>query len=88
MKLISRKRIKPNDIVWFWGPDCKYEVLLDKFKSLGWVRIDDDKKETRCNIFWVDHATIAERFRMIQPWQIVNHFPGMPNIARKNRLVL
>ena len=22
----------------------------------------------------------------IQPWQMINHFPGMPNIARKNRM--
>ncbi|KAJ1440827.1 tubulin-tyrosine ligase/Tubulin polyglutamylase, partial [Ochromonadaceae sp. CCMP2298] len=27
-----------------------------------------------------------EHFRSIQPWQTINHFPGMPNIARKNRM--
>jgi tubulin polyglutamylase TTLL6/13 len=53
---------------------------------MGWKAIEDEKKEDKCNIFWVDVALIHERLRMAQPWQIVNHFPGMPNIARKNRM--
>ena len=42
--------------------------------------------EQKVNVLWIDVATIHERFRNIQPWQIINHFPGMPNIARKNRM--
>jgi len=34
----------------------------------------------------VDVANIHERLRFIQPWQRVNHFPGMPQIARKGRM--
>lgn len=51
-----------------------------------WKLIDDNKLEPRVNIYWIDVSTIHERFRSIQPWQIINHFPGMPNIARKNRM--
>lgn len=80
------KKKKVNEVVWFWANDCKYSVILDKVTSLGWVLIDDEKKEIRCNVFWVDVSTINERFRSILPWQIINHFPGMPNIARKNRM--
>jgi len=51
-----------------------------------WELVDDDRFDGKANVYWVDVSTIHERFRSIQPWQIVNHFPGMPNIARKNRM--
>jgi hypothetical protein len=82
----TTKKKKPSDLIWFWANDCRYSVVLDRVSSLGWVLIEDEKKETRCNVFWVDVSTINERFRTILPWQIINHFPGMPNIARKNRM--
>jgi tubulin polyglutamylase TTLL6/13 len=34
----------------------------------------------------VDVSTINERFAKVEAWQRVNHFPGMSNISRKNRL--
>ena len=37
-------------------------------------------------MYWVDVATINDRLRTIQPWQVINHFPGMPNIARKQKM--
>ncbi|CAN0147841.1 unnamed protein product, partial [Ectocarpus fasciculatus] len=82
----KNRRRKDNNIIWFWGNDCKYEVITDKVDSLGWKIVDDDKKEAKCNLFWVDVSTIHERLRSVLPWQIVNHFPGMTNIARKNRM--
>jgi hypothetical protein len=82
----SIKKKKPNDVVWFWANDCRYSVILDHVASLGWSLIEDERKENRCNVFWIDVSTINERFRTILPWQIINHFPGMPNIARKNRM--
>ncbi len=72
--------------VMFWANECKYSVILNKVKELGWKRVKNEKSESKCNIYWIDVATIHERFRSIQPWQIINHFPGMPNIARKNRM--
>ena len=53
---------------------------------MSWKIVDDERLESRVNIYWVDVALIHERFRSIQPWQSINHFPGMPNIARKNRM--
>jgi len=82
---VTRKR-KPADKVWVWGGEARYSVVLNKINSLGWKTIQDEKKESRCNLFWIDSATIHERFRSILPWQMINHFPGMPNIARKNRM--
>lgn len=77
---------KGNSTVWFWSAECKYEVILDRVKEIGWKPVEDEKKESKCNVFWIDVASINERFRTIQPWQVINHFPGMPNIARKNRM--
>lgn len=83
---LTKKRNKTNGVVWFWASECKYDVIINRVKQMGWKAIEDEKKEEKCNIFWVDVALIHERLRMAQPWQIVNHFPGMPNIARKNRM--
>lgn len=76
----------PRTRVWFWADECKYEVVLGRARSLGWKLITDEKNEHNSNLFWIDVAAIHERFRTIQPWQVINHFPGMPNIARKNRM--
>lgn len=39
------------------------------------------------NILWMDTANgVSSVFHHIQPWQCVNHFPGMLHIARKIRL--
>ena len=80
------KKRKPNTRVWFWACECRYDVILDNVKGLGWRLVEDERNETKSNVYWIDVAAIHERFRSIQPWQMINHFPGMPNIARKNRM--
>lgn len=82
----KQKKKQGNNKVWFWDPECKYSVILDQVKKMGWKLISDEKNESKANIYWIDVSTIHERFRTIQPWQVINHFPGMPNIARKNRM--
>ena len=77
---------KPRKKVFFWAVECRYSVILDAVRDLGWRVVEDDKNESKSNVYWIDVAAIHERFRSIQPWQMINHFPGMPNIARKNRM--
>ena len=84
-KLKSRKR-RTNTRVWFWVDECKYSVVVDNVKGLGWKIVDEERHEAKSNVYWIDVAAIHERFRSIQAWQTINHFPGMPNIARKNRM--
>jgi hypothetical protein len=68
----SKKKIQ------FWAPECKYVVILDRVKALSnWKLVTNEKFEPKCNLFWVDVATIGERFKTVQPWQCVNHFPGI-----------
>lgn len=83
---VEKPKKKRGNKVWFWDAECKYEVIKNRVKTIGWKLVDDEKYESKCNLFWIDVATIHERFRSIQPWQLINHFPGMPNIARKNRM--
>lgn len=81
----SKKR-KTNTRVWFWVDECRYSVIVDNVKGLGWKLVDEERHESKSNMYWIDVAAIHERFRSIQAWQTINHFPGMPNIARKNRM--
>lgn len=37
-------------------------------------------------MYWVDVSCINDRLAKLKPWQRINHFPGMTNIARKNRM--
>ena len=82
----EKKKKVGNNRVYFWATECKYSVILDTVTELDWKLVEDEKLEPKVNLFWIDVATIHEHFRTIQPWQCINHFPGMPNIARKNRM--
>lgn len=56
---------------------------------MGWKLIEEDaveKLKSSCNFIWVDTSNVNEFFNIIQPWQRINHFPGMTNIARKTKL--
>ena len=39
-----------------------------------------------CNVYWIDISNIAERMSKLRPWQRINHFPGMSELAKKNLL--
>jgi len=77
---------KKKKQVWFYSESCRYDVIFDNVKKSNWKRIDDEKLEGHSNIIWIDISVIQEKMRTILPWQIINHCPGMPNIARKNRM--
>lgn len=77
------KKKKAANRVLFWSAECKYAVIIDRVNELDWKLVDDEKQESKCNVFWIDVASIQEHFKTIQPWQTINHFPGMPNVARK-----
>ena len=86
----SKQPVRANQpkkkLPWFWAPECRYDVIKMVAKEYGYKLQDDEKNESKSNMFWVDIATIQDRFMRISPWQTVNHFPGMPNIARKQRM--
>lgn len=42
--------------------------------------------EVEWDIFWTDNAVQPETLAKMQPFQKINHFPGMYSLARKNHL--
>ena len=73
----SARKLTNRARVGFWAGDCRYEVILDNARKLQWKILRDEKHESKANVFWVDVSSIGERLRAVQPWQVVNHFPGM-----------
>lgn len=83
----KKEKRKRHANVLFNGAECKYPVIRDLVKELGWTWVDEGSKHAdNCHLYWIDVANIQERFAKIQRWQRVNHFPGMPHIARKTRM--
>lgn len=70
--------------------DCKYDVVREAARARGWKLVDEDADSgaagRKCHVYWVDVPAIVERMQQLQPWQRINHFPGMSNVARKGRL--
>lgn len=69
---------------------CKYEVVRKIARARGWKLITDEQDKNRiasCNLHWIDVPEFCDTFRRLQPYQKVNHFPGMSNVlARKSKL--
>lgn len=85
--------VKANDsqeITFLAGEECLYSVIKRSALSLGWKVVGEEASERvkrDCTIIWVDKSFANDkRFVSIQPWQRINHFPGMTNICRKVRL--
>lgn len=72
------------------GEECLYSVIKRSALSLGWKVVgeeESDRVKRDCHVIWVDKSFANDkRFVSIQPWQRINHFPGMTNICRKVRL--
>lgn len=79
-----------QDITFLAGEACLYSVIKRSALSLGWKLIGEDAPERikrNCHVIWVDRSFVNDKlFLSIQPWQRINHFPGMTNICRKARL--
>lgn len=80
------KKKKVQNKVVFWSSECRYSVIINRVNELEWRLVDDEKYNSKANLLWIDVATIHERIKNVLPWQTINHFPGMYQIARKNRM--
>lgn len=79
----------PDQQVLMCVTDCKYDVVRQAARTRGWKLVEEDADSTtarRCHVYWVDVPAIMERMQQLHPWQRINHFPGMSNVARKGRL--
>jgi tubulin polyglutamylase TTLL6/13 len=68
----------------------RYAVVREAAQKLGWKVVDpsEDPSKESVNILWVDTSNVNEYLSTIRPWQLINHFSGMINIARKAELAM
>jgi tubulin polyglutamylase TTLL6/13 len=68
---------------------CKYEVVKKIVKDRGWKMVTDENDKAgiaSCNLHWIDVPDFLATWKILLPYQKVNHFPGMSNLARKSKL--
>jgi tubulin polyglutamylase TTLL6/13 len=66
---------------------CKYAVVRDALRSRDFKLITDkEKTDIQWDIWWMDCAVNTDRLVLMQPWQRINHWPGMACLHRKDGL--
>lgn len=89
-KVVTKSKPRVNQVTFLAGEVCLYSVVKRAAASLGWALIDEsapEKAKQNCHVVWVDRSFANDKlFLSLQPWQRINHFPGMTNICRKTRL--
>ncbi|CAG9464782.1 unnamed protein product [Pedinophyceae sp. YPF-701] len=63
--------------------ECKYEVMRSVRKQVGWREASGDQW---WDVRWVDTSVGLERIMRLRRLQKINHFHGMLEICRKNRM--
>ncbi|KAJ3066792.1 Tubulin polyglutamylase ttll6 [Podochytrium sp. JEL0797] len=62
---------------------CKYDIVRQCSQLKGLRVVDDSEPWT---IFWIDTGVSTQRVLEMEPYQKINHFPGMHEICRKDYL--
>ena len=63
---------------------CKYDVVAQAARALGWRCTIDDSEEF--NLLWNDSYVPFDTIAALNKYQKTNHFPGMSELAKKNLL--
>ena len=63
---------------------CKYDVVAQAARGLGWRCTVDDSEEY--NLLWNDSYVPFDTIANLNKYQKANHFPGMSELAKKNLL--
>ena len=63
---------------------CKYDVVAQAARGLGWRCSVDDGEEF--NLLWNDSYVPFDTIAGLNKYQKTNHFPGMSELAKKNLL--
>lgn len=66
----------------------KYEVIRHVASKMLNYKLSTDEEDDKWDIFWTDTAVQPEKLSKMQPYQKINHFPGMYSISRKNYLAM
>ena len=63
---------------------CKYDVVAQAARGLGWRCTIDENEEY--NLLWNDSYVPFDTIAALNKYQKTNHFPGMSELAKKNLL--
>ena len=63
---------------------CKYDVVAQAARGLGWRCTVDEHEEY--NLLWNDSYVPFDTIAQLNRYQKTNHFPGMSELAKKNLL--
>lgn len=73
--------------------NCKYEALREVARKQRWSVLEYESdnaeksfSETVWNVYWTDTSVSTDRVLRLKPYQRINHFPGMFQLARKGSL--
>jgi tubulin polyglutamylase TTLL6/13 len=69
--------------------NTQYDIIKEVGRrEFNWKLSNRDPWTTQIewDIIWADVAPMLERWKEMKPFQKINHFPGMYQIARKNYL--
>ena len=64
----------------------QYEIITEIAKSFGWRTKSTEDEDDESDLIWTDNTVQPERFCKLKPYQKINHFPNMHELARKNYL--
>jgi tubulin polyglutamylase TTLL6/13 len=76
---------KPKQRVIFNVSETRYDVVKYAGRKLLGFKLSSEP-EVEWDILWTDNAVQPETLAKMQPFQKINHFPGMYSLARKNHL--
>ncbi|KAK3264197.1 hypothetical protein CYMTET_27051 [Cymbomonas tetramitiformis] len=65
--------------------NCKYDIVSSVCESLNFKEVETE--DELWDLYWTDLSVSAERVSKMNPFQAINHFPGMMDICRKASLV-
>lgn len=66
----------------------KYEVIRHVGSKILNYKLSTDEEDEKWDVLWTDCAVQPEKLSKMQPYQKINHFPGMYSISRKNYLAM
>ncbi|KAJ3202966.1 Tubulin polyglutamylase ttll6 [Dinochytrium kinnereticum] len=80
---IGKKKTGNKQIVKVNTTCCKYDIVRNCSRKCGFRVVDDMEQ---WSLFWIDTGVSVQRVLDMEPYQKINHFPGMHEICRKDHL--
>jgi len=78
-----KKKKKPPPPIRINLANCKYDVLRNVQRKLGWKEVGDDEE---WEVYWTDMSVGIERIMKLNKTQKINHFNGMLELCRKKSM--